>query len=198
MSTYASTPTRTLRALNGIDYAYRRQGAPAARPLIMLQHFRQPRQLGSATDRRALGTPRGDRLRQRGRRRDQRHHPGIGPGDGPRRTRVHRRTGTRRRRSARVLPRRLHRPGGFADQAGPAAPPRAGRHGTPGCWGMHGWVRDIIDAVGSPNTTGPDLLHAFFADTATSQQAGKATSRCWSAFRPSTRPSSSPTGTTTG
>ncbi len=42
-----------------------------------------------------------------------------------------------------------------------------------GAQGMHGWVGDIIDAVGSPHTTGPDLLHAFFRDTPTSQAAGK-------------------------
>jgi pimeloyl-ACP methyl ester carboxylesterase len=38
---------------------------------------------------------------------------------------------------------------------------------------MHGWVRDIIDAVGSPNTTPPGLLHAFFTASETSQLAGK-------------------------
>ena len=41
-----------------------------------------------------------------------------------------------------------------------------------GAPGMHGWVSDIIDAVGSPETTGEQLLHAFFAASESSRAAG--------------------------
>lgn len=41
-----------------------------------------------------------------------------------------------------------------------------------GAAGMHGWVDDIIDAVGSPQTTGDQLLHAFFTESATSRTTG--------------------------
>ncbi len=40
MSWHASTRTVTVTALNGIKYAYRRQGTPPARPLLLFPHFR--------------------------------------------------------------------------------------------------------------------------------------------------------------
>jgi pimeloyl-ACP methyl ester carboxylesterase len=41
-----------------------------------------------------------------------------------------------------------------------------------GAPGMHGWVDDIIDAVGKPQVGAEDVLHSFFRDTATSREAG--------------------------
>ncbi|WP_445165890.1 alpha/beta fold hydrolase [Mycolicibacterium sp. Dal123E01] len=41
-----------------------------------------------------------------------------------------------------------------------------------GASGMHGWVDDIIDAVGSAQTTAAQLLHAFFTESAASRAAG--------------------------
>jgi pimeloyl-ACP methyl ester carboxylesterase len=38
--TYIEAPTQTLRAANGVDYAYRATGAGEAIPLVILQHFR--------------------------------------------------------------------------------------------------------------------------------------------------------------
>lgn len=43
-----------------------------------------------------------------------------------------------------------------------------------GAPGMHGWAPAIIEAIGTPHTTGPGMLSAFFKDTVTSQAAGKA------------------------
>jgi pimeloyl-ACP methyl ester carboxylesterase len=39
--------------------------------------------------------------------------------------------------------------------------------------GMHGWARDVIDAIGSPETTPQGFLQVFFADSDTSQAAGR-------------------------
>jgi pimeloyl-ACP methyl ester carboxylesterase len=41
-----------------------------------------------------------------------------------------------------------------------------------GAPGMHGWVSDIIDAVGSPQVNADGVLHAFFRDSPTSRAAG--------------------------
>jgi pimeloyl-ACP methyl ester carboxylesterase len=41
-----------------------------------------------------------------------------------------------------------------------------------GAPGMHGWVSDIIDAVGAPQVDADGVLHAFFRDSPTSRAAG--------------------------
>ena len=43
-----------------------------------------------------------------------------------------------------------------------------------GAPGMHGWVSDIIDAVGAPQVNADGVLHAFFRDSPTSRAAGTA------------------------
>jgi pimeloyl-ACP methyl ester carboxylesterase len=42
-----------------------------------------------------------------------------------------------------------------------------------GATGMHGWAADVIDAVGSHQTSPEDYLGVFFTRSAASQQAGK-------------------------
>jgi pimeloyl-ACP methyl ester carboxylesterase len=42
-----------------------------------------------------------------------------------------------------------------------------------GAAGMHGWVPEVIGAVGTPHTTPEGYLSVFFAPSETSQQAGK-------------------------
>jgi pimeloyl-ACP methyl ester carboxylesterase len=42
-----------------------------------------------------------------------------------------------------------------------------------GAAGMHGWAKDVIDAVGTPQTTPEGVLYVFYAPTPTSQDAGK-------------------------
>ena len=39
MPVYSNLPNKSVRAANGIDYAYRDQGEGAV-PLVLLQHFR--------------------------------------------------------------------------------------------------------------------------------------------------------------
>ena len=40
VATYVDAETQTVSASNGVDYAYRVTGQSAARPLVLLQHFR--------------------------------------------------------------------------------------------------------------------------------------------------------------
>jgi pimeloyl-ACP methyl ester carboxylesterase len=42
-----------------------------------------------------------------------------------------------------------------------------------GAAGMHGWAKDVIDAVGTPQTAPEGVLYVFYAPTPTSQEAGK-------------------------
>jgi pimeloyl-ACP methyl ester carboxylesterase len=42
-----------------------------------------------------------------------------------------------------------------------------------GASGMHGWAKDVIDAVGNPQTAPEGVLYVFYAPSPTSQAAGK-------------------------
>jgi pimeloyl-ACP methyl ester carboxylesterase len=42
-----------------------------------------------------------------------------------------------------------------------------------GASGMHGWVADVIDAVGKPETSGEEYLSVFFTDSSASRAAGQ-------------------------
>jgi pimeloyl-ACP methyl ester carboxylesterase len=42
-----------------------------------------------------------------------------------------------------------------------------------GAAGMHGWAKEVVDAVGKPKTGPEGVLAVFFAPSATSQEAGK-------------------------
>lgn len=42
-----------------------------------------------------------------------------------------------------------------------------------GAAGMHGWAKDVIDAVGTPQTAPEEVLYVFYAPSPTSQDAGK-------------------------
>jgi pimeloyl-ACP methyl ester carboxylesterase len=42
-----------------------------------------------------------------------------------------------------------------------------------GAAGMHGWAKDVIDAVGQPQTSPAGYLSVFYAPSPTSQDAGK-------------------------
>jgi pimeloyl-ACP methyl ester carboxylesterase len=42
-----------------------------------------------------------------------------------------------------------------------------------GAAGMHGWARDVIDAIGRPETNPQGYLEVFFAPTETSREAGR-------------------------
>ena len=116
---YLAAPTRTARAANGVDYAYRDIGAEARRAAGAAPALpREPRQLGSRADRRAGVGPAGRHVRQRRRRRLHRNDAEHRRADGPRRHRVPRRHGARPGRPPRVLHRQLRRAGDRADQAG--------------------------------------------------------------------------------
>jgi pimeloyl-ACP methyl ester carboxylesterase len=42
-----------------------------------------------------------------------------------------------------------------------------------GAAGIHGWAKDVIDAVGTPQTAPEGVLYVFYAPSPTSQDAGK-------------------------
>ncbi|WP_127505787.1 alpha/beta fold hydrolase [Actinoplanes solisilvae] len=159
---------------NGIEYVYRRQGEPGGLPLVMCQHFRgnldnwDPALLDAlAAEREVIVFD----------------NVGVGGTSG-------RTPSTVAEMAAGALEfvdalglARIdllgYSLGGFVAQELTLVRPDLVRRlvlaatAPQGAPGMHGWVRDIIDAVGSPQTTGPDLLHAFFTASAASQQAGK-------------------------
>jgi pimeloyl-ACP methyl ester carboxylesterase len=173
MSIYASTPTKTVTAENGVTYAYRRQGPAADRPLVLLQHFRgnldnwDPALIDALSEDREVITF---------------DNEGVGATTGPTPATVAAMAHGAlefiealeleeidllgfsigsfvAQEIALVRPSLLHRL-----VLASAAP-----QGAPG---MHGWVKDIIDAVGSKTSGAKDLLYAFFRASQTSQMAG--------------------------
>lgn len=173
MTSYLDVSNSTVLGDNGISYSYRQFGNPAARPLVLLQHFRgnldnwDPALLDAlardrvvvAFDNTGVGASTGDVPRSV----TQMAHDaisfisalGLGHVD--------------------LLGFSL---GGFvAQEIALIRPDLVGRivlaaTAPQGAPGMHGWVNDIIEAVGSPETTGGQLLHAFFTESATSRAAG--------------------------
>lgn len=173
MSTYAQSPTKTVTGHNNIIYSYRRQGDAADRPLVLLQHFRgnldnwDPALIDALSADREVITF--DNI-------------GVGATTGLTPTSI-----TEMATGALAFIDALELTkvdllgfsiGGFIAQELTLTRPDAvnrlilGSTAPQGAPGMHGWIPDIIEAVGSPKTTGPDLLHAFFKETETSQQAG--------------------------
>jgi len=173
MSIYASTPTETVLAENGVSYAYRRQGKAATRPLVLFQHFRgnldnwDPALIDALSNDREVITF---------------DNVGVGATSGRTPSTI-----AEMAQDALTFIDALELEeidllgfsiGGFIAQEVALTRPdllhrlvlaSTAPQGAPG---MHGWVRDIIDAVGSRQTTGPGFLHAFFRDTPTSHQAG--------------------------
>lgn len=173
MTSYLDVSTSTAVGDNGISYSYRQYGNAATRPLVLLQHFRgnldnwDPALLDAlARDRVVVAFD----------------NTGVGAstGDVPRSV-------TQMAYDAISFIAALGLEhvdilgfslGGFvAQEIALIRPDLVGRivlaaTAPQGASGMHGWADDIIDAVGSTQTTADQLLHAFFTESATSRAAG--------------------------
>lgn len=176
MSTYATTPTQTVSAANGIDYAYRilgdDKGSP---PLVLLQHFR-----GNLDN---WDPALVDALAQHGRVITF-DNTGVGASTG---------------RTPPTIAEMAHDAvefitaldlarvyllgfsiGSFvAQEIALVRPDLVGRiilasAAPQGAVGMHGWARDVIDAVGQPETSPQGYLSVFFTSSPGGLKAGQA------------------------
>lgn len=171
--TYAGTPTKSVTAANGIDYAYREMGEGGV-PLVLLQHFRgnldnwDPALVDAlAAKRRVVAFD----------------NAGVAGSNGMTPT-----TATRMAHDAIAFLDALDIAradvlgfsiGSFVAQEIALIRPAAVRRlilassAPRGAAGMHGWAPKVIDAVGRkvPNPTG--VLEVFYAPSATSREAGK-------------------------
>ncbi|WP_068184840.1 alpha/beta hydrolase [Mycobacterium sp. UM_CSW] len=173
MTSYLDVSTSTVLGDNGISYSYRQFGNSSARPLVLLQHFRgnldnwDPALLDAlardrvvvAFDNTGVGASAGDVPHSV----TQMAHDAISF------------ISALGLEHVDILGFSL---GGFvAQEIALIRPDLVGRMvlaatAPQGAAGMHGWVDDIIDAVGSPQTTGDQLLHAFFTESETSRATG--------------------------
>lgn len=173
VASYLTVPTATTQGANGIEYHYRRFGNPAGRPLVLLQHFR-----GNLDNWDPLLL---DALAE-GREVIAFDNTGVGASTGIVPPSV-----TQMAHDALAFLSVLDLTrvdllgfslGGFvAQELALIRPDAVGRivlaaTAPQGAPGMHGWIADIIDAVGSAETTGEQLLHAFFTSTESSRSAG--------------------------
>ena len=151
---YSGLPNERVSAANGVDYAYRDTGGQGGLPLVLLQHFRgnldnwDPALIEAlAASRRVVtfdnagvggstgSTP--DTIEQMAR--DAIAFLAameIEPG-----------------RPARVLHRQLRGAADRADPAGHGPQAHPGLLSAQGAAGMHGWAPEVIDAVGTPQTS---------------------------------------------
>ncbi|TDW21933.1 alpha/beta fold hydrolase [Kribbella kalugense] len=170
--TYSESSTKTITADNGIEYAYRDNGAGDV-PLILLQHFRgnldnwDPALVDAlATDRRVVAFD----------------NTGVGASTGATPHTVHEMA-----RDALAFVDALgfaqvdvlgFSLGSFVAQEITLIRPDAVRRlvlassAPQGAAGMHGWAADVIGAVGQPQPNPQGVLGVFFADSDTSRQAG--------------------------
>lgn len=173
MTGYVRVATSTTQGANGIEYHYRRFGNPSRRPLVLLQHFRgnldnwDPALLDALAE---------------GREVIAFDNTGVGASTGTVPPSV-----TQMAHDALAFLSALGLTrvdllgfslGGFVAQELALIRPDVVERivlaatAPQGAPGMHGWIADIIDAVGSAETTGEQLLHAFFTDTENSRSAG--------------------------
>lgn len=174
MASYQDSATSTATGANGVTYSYRRMGTSnSAPPLVLLQHFRgnldnwDPALIDAlAAEREVIAFD----------------NVGVGATTGQVPASV-----TQMAHGAIAFISALdltrvdllgYSLGGFVAQEIALIRPdlverivlaATAPQGAPG---MHGWVADIIDAVGSPETTGDQLLHAFFTTSESSRIAG--------------------------
>ena len=170
---YVDTATQTVTAENGIAYAYRRVGAGPGLPLVLAQHFRgnldnwDPALIDALAVGRSVITF---------------DNVGVGATGGTTPS-----TATQMAHDALAFVSALdlthidllgYSLGSFVAQEIALVRPDLVRRlvlaaaAPQGAPDMHGWVSDVIEAVGSPQTKPEGLLHVFFKQTPTSQQAG--------------------------
>jgi pimeloyl-ACP methyl ester carboxylesterase len=173
-ASYVDAETRVLTALNGVDYAYRATGVSDATPLVGLQHFR-----GNLDN---WDPPLIDAL-ARGRQVITFDNRGVAAS-----------SGTTPNTIAQMALDAIE----FIDALGvgevdllgfsigsfvaqeialirPAAVRRVvlASSAPQGASGMHGWARDVIGAVGKPETSGEEYLSVFFTTSDASRAAGQ-------------------------
>jgi pimeloyl-ACP methyl ester carboxylesterase len=174
LASFVDAENQVLSAPNGVDYAYRVTGASSARPLVTLQHFRgnldnwDPALIDAlARDRRVITF-------------DNR---GVGAS-----------SGTTPSTIAQMALDAIDfidalgvgevdllgfSIGSFVAQDITLTRPDMVRHlalassAPQGAAGMHGWARDVIDAVGQRQGSPAGYLSVFYAPSRTSQDAGK-------------------------
>jgi len=180
---YADAPTRTVHADNGIDYAYRRlepASASDALTLVLLQHFRgnldnwDPALIDALADDRPVITF---------------DNTGVGATTGSTPHTIAEMAGDA---VAFLTALELDRIdllgfsiGSFVAQDITLTRPAMVRRlilassAPQGAAGMHGWAREVIEAVGSPQTKPEGYLSVFFAPSDASQAAGR---ECFARF----------------
>jgi pimeloyl-ACP methyl ester carboxylesterase len=172
---YLSAETLTVHAANGVDYAYRQlDGGDETPPLVLLQHFRGSLDSWDPALIDALGN---------GRRVLTFDNTGVAGSSGTTPCTI-----VSMARDAIEFIASLNFDlvdvlgfsiGSFVAQEIALIRPDLVRRivlasaAPQGAAGMHGWASDVIGAIGTPNTTAEEYLAVFFADTPTSQQAGR-------------------------
>jgi pimeloyl-ACP methyl ester carboxylesterase len=170
---YTDSENRRVEAANGTAFAYRDLGSGEV-PLVLLQHFRgnldnwDPALVDALAESRRVVTF---------------DNTGVGGATG---TTPH--TITEMARDAIVFLDALELAevdllgfsiGSFVAQEITLTRPALVRHlvlassAPQGAAGMHGWAKDVIDAVGKPKTGPEGVLAVFYAPSPTSQDAGK-------------------------
>lgn len=173
-SSYATLPTHTTTAYNGIEYAYREVGISPV-PLLLLQHFRgnldswDPALIDALSAQRRVITF---------------NNRGVGSSSG-----VTPSTIAEMSRDALAFVEALgliqvdllgFSIGSFVAQEIALARPAFVRKlvlassAPKGASGMHGWTQWVIDAVGRQETPPEDYIRVFFAHSQTSRSAGAA------------------------
>ena len=173
---YLTAPNRRITAGDGVEYAYRALGPAEASPLVLLQHFRgnldnwDPALIDALARRRRVITV---------------DYRGVGASTGT--------TADSVEQMARDVIAFLtaleltevdilgFSIGSFVAQQTALTRPDAvsslilASTAPQGAPGMHGWARDVIGAVGKPQTEAEDYLSVFFTRSDASRQAGRQT-----------------------
>jgi pimeloyl-ACP methyl ester carboxylesterase len=171
-SAYVAAPTQTVRAANGVEYAYREIGAGAP-VLVLLQHFRGNLDNWDPALVDALA---------RGRRVVAFDNTGVGGSTGTTPSTV-----TQMAHDAIAFLDALHLDevdllgfslGSFVAQEMALTRPALVRRlvlassAPRGAAGMHGWASEVIEAVGTPARSAEGYLAVFFTPTESSRRAG--------------------------
>jgi len=172
MPMYSSVPNKSVKAANGIDYAYREQGEGAV-PLVLLQHFRGNLDNWDPALVDALSA---------GRRVVTFDNVGVGGSTGTTPSTV---TQMAHDAIAFLTAMEFGRVdmlgfsiGSFVAQESALIRPGIlnrlilASSAPQGAAGMHGWTPDVIGAVGQPETSPEGYLDVFFARSSSSRKAG--------------------------
>ncbi|HEY3944285.1 MAG TPA: alpha/beta hydrolase, partial [Solirubrobacteraceae bacterium] len=174
VATYVDAETQTLSASNGVDYAYRITGQSAARPLVLLQHFRGNLDNWDPALIDALA---------RGRRVITFDNRGVAGSSGRTPNTIAQMAldaidfidslevgsvdllgfsiGSFLAQEVALI-----RPSSVCGMVLASSAPR-------GASEMHGWAPDVIGAVGKPETSAEEYLSVFFTESAASHAAGE-------------------------